>query len=363
MTKALRAAGSAGLGLLLTLAAIEAFLRLSGAVLPSFVRDDERFGRVLRPDTPLLFVNEGFHLGRTNEWGYLGPGPGPGAAGGPDGELRVALLGDSFVEGFQVFDRRHFRSRLEAALNADPARPVRVMNFGFSGFNFARSADYADAYVSRFAPDLVLFFAGIDDFVQESTDLGPRFRAEGDSVVADLSFRESPAFRRKQAVSAARDFSFYTLLRKCVQLVKEGRAGVLVLDKLHPAYDAPQAETDWVEAAADRSDPAREAVNRRFIEKLGRWNDAGRPKVAFVAKRPLEGRYREWIEEAGLPILDPTPALRESRERGIDPNWWPVTKRRGHWNDAGHGIIARELAAPVRALLDGTGGIAAAGAP
>lgn len=362
MTGTIRAAGSAGLGLLLALAVVEVFLRLSGAVLPSFVRDDERFGRVLRPDMSLLFVNEGFFLGRTNAWGYLGPGPGPGPDR-PDGELRVALLGDSFVEGFQILDRRHFRSRLEAALNADASRPVRVMNFGFSGFNFARAADYADAYVSRFDPDLVLFFAGIDDFVQESTDLGPRFRAEGDSVVVDLSFRESAAFRRKLAVSAARDFSFYTLLRKCVQLVKEGKTGLLVLEKLHPAHGAPQAETDWAGSDADAPDPAKDAVNRRLLGKLGRWNDSGHPRVAIVAKRPLSGRYREWIEEAGLPILDPQPALRASRERGVDPNWWPVTKRRGHWNDTGHEIIARELAAPVRALLDGGGELAAAGAP
>jgi hypothetical protein len=53
---------------------LELFLRFSGTSIPSFVRDDARFGRVLRPDTPLLFVNEGFYLGGLRSIEKLGPG-------------------------------------------------------------------------------------------------------------------------------------------------------------------------------------------------------------------------------------------------------------------------------------------------
>ena len=337
----------AGLAFLLTMGGLELFLRTTGAVLPSFVQDDARFGRLLRPGMSLQFVNEGFYLGRVNAHGFLGPDHAPQR---DHGEIRVALLGDSFVEGFQVFDRDHFRSRLERALDVDPARPVAVMNFGFSGFNFARMADYARHYVAAFDPDVVLFFVGADDFAQETTDLGPRFRAEGDSLVVDLSFRDTTAFRRKVALRASRDLSFYTLLKKCHQLVKEGQAPLIVLEKLHPRYGEPQPETDWADEP-ERADPARDTVNALFLRELAAWSATGRPRIAFVAKRPLGPRDTRAIGNAGFRVLDPAGEFDRLRREGVDPTWWPVVQRRGHWNQPGHAALARFLENPVRDLI------------
>ena len=352
MAAGIRTFFGAGMAFLLTLGGMEVFLRTSGAVLPSFVLDDARFGRRLRPGTALQFVNEGFYLGRVNDHGFLGPDHAPEREGAV---ARVALLGDSFVEGFQVFDRNHFRSRLEQALNDDPSRPVAVMNFGFSGFNFPRMADYARDYVSRFDPDVVLFFVGADDLLQPSTDLGPRFRAEADSLVVDLSFRDSASFHRKVALRGLRNLSFYTLFRKCWQLVHEGQAPLIVLERLHPRYGGAPVETDWADAA-EGTDPRRDAVNALWIRELGEWNRAGRPRVAFVAKRPIGAGYTRAIRDEGIPILDPQPELEKLRGRGVDPTWWPVEKRRGHWNERGHEALARFLEAPVRELiLEGAG--------
>ncbi|GJM44642.1 MAG: hypothetical protein DHS20C21_14840 [Gemmatimonadota bacterium] len=335
-----------GVALVACLIALELFLRLSGTSIPSFVQDDARFGRVLRPDTPLLFVNEGFYLGDVNHYGYLGPGRPPEKTAGT---VRIALLGDSFVEGFQLLDRQHLRSRLERGLNETGDAPVEVLNFGFSGFNFPRMYHYWSELVADYDPDLVLFFVGVDDFQQPSTDLGPRFRTEGDSLVVDLGFRDTRSFRRKTQFSATRHFGFYTLFKKAYQLVRQGRTAAIVLDKLHPAHGAPAAEIDW---AGESVNPAMDRVNERMLAALGEANASGDVRIAFVVKRDLGDHYPELLSRNGLRLLDPEPALDVLRAQGIDPHWWPATSRRGHWNADAHAAIAGFLEPEVRRLIE-----------
>jgi lysophospholipase L1-like esterase len=322
---------------------LELFLRFSGTSIPSFVQDDARFGRVLRPNAPLLFVNEGFHLGDVNRWGYLGPGYPPKK---PPGTFRIALLGDSFVEGFQLFDRHHVRSLLERDLSRDGAR-VEVLNFGLSGFNFPLMFDYGREFVSQYEPDVVAFFVGSEDFAQPSTDLGPRFRVEGDSLIVDLEFAHTPPFRRKTRFGSIRNFGFYTLLKKAYTLARQGRTAAIVLDKLHPDHGQPPPEIDWDEESA-AIDPGRDRVNRWMMAELGRRNASGSVRIVFIVKGHVADSHAALIEENGMALWDPKPALDALRAQGIDPQWWPATSKRGHWNARGHEAIAEYLRPKLR---------------
>ena len=47
--------------------------------------------------------------------------------------LRIALIGDSYIEGFQLFERHHFKTYLEQKLSQKLKKKVEVLNFGIGG--------------------------------------------------------------------------------------------------------------------------------------------------------------------------------------------------------------------------------------
>ncbi len=73
----------------------------------------------------------------------------------PNGKYRIALLGDSFVEGYGVSDQQVFSHLLDSLLGND----IEVLNFGSSGgFGTIHELALYDNFVRHFKPDLVLLF-------------------------------------------------------------------------------------------------------------------------------------------------------------------------------------------------------------
>jgi hypothetical protein len=78
------------------------------------------------------------------------------------GVIRIAVLGDSFVEALQVDRDQTAAALLESSLNAtmspdDPARArFEVLNFGVSNYGMGQFLLVWEAYVRRFAPDWVV---------------------------------------------------------------------------------------------------------------------------------------------------------------------------------------------------------------
>ena len=74
----------------------------------------------------------------------------------PAGTYRIALLGDSMVEGLQVPLEKTFGQELERRLTAKLGRPVQVINFGTSGYSTVQECILMKHKVFRYAPDMVL---------------------------------------------------------------------------------------------------------------------------------------------------------------------------------------------------------------
>ena len=68
-------------------------------------------GRRLKKNWEIISFNEGFGITKTNNYGYISS-----SKIIPQEDIRIALIGDSFVEGRQVFLRDHFSSVLEKNL-------------------------------------------------------------------------------------------------------------------------------------------------------------------------------------------------------------------------------------------------------
>lgn len=133
----------------------------------------------------------------------------------PPHTIRVALLGDSFVEAFQVERQHSFQAVAETELaTLAPAQHFELLNFGRSGFTTSEELLVLQHEVAPFAPDLVVLFFyaenDIDDIKRElaTSILRPFFLvAEDGSLALDLSFRDDASFKLKQRVNGIKQRS------------------------------------------------------------------------------------------------------------------------------------------------------------
>lgn len=322
---------------------IDGYLQVAEIQSPLETYVDPDYGPLYQPDRAFSRFNESFFLGRTNQWRTLGEGRPPR---NETDELRVLLVGDSFVLGHTVFERHHFKRVMEADLEAMLGRPVTVLNFARPDFNLWNMHRYYRDFACRWDHDLALLFVAEPDLVparQVGTELYPYSRAEGDSVVADYSFRESAAFRRARRLEPV--LANLAIPRLAFNLYKVGLRGelpVVLLDKLAPRRSAPPAELSRV--ADTEPLPLNSQVLLRDL--------AADPRVTLVYNGPIAPVHRQAIADLGARPLDLEPVFNELRAAGIDPYYWPVTGRRGHWNHRTHVAVGHALAEALLATGD-----------
>ena len=184
-------------GLLVGVAALEVGLRIIGWSSPRLITHDPDRGKAYRPGIHWHQSEEGAADIVINRWGFRDR---EWAVSKPPGTVRVALLGDSFVDGLQVPIDSTWARVAERRLNGTHAfgdSTVEVMNFGVSGYGTAQELQTFRHEVRRFAPDVVVlsFLPGNDvrdNGVRLRRDPGrPYFTLRGDSLVLDRTFQSS----------------------------------------------------------------------------------------------------------------------------------------------------------------------------
>jgi hypothetical protein len=324
---------------LVTFVCFEVYFRTTEISLPSFVVDDPVFGRTFKPNARATLVQEGFYMDRINEYGYLGPSYPPERT---EGTLRVALIGDSFVEAFQVFPKWSLRSVLEAELTRRMGRPVEVLNFGRSGQDLRTMYTYYKDLVAGFQPDVTLFVVMDHAFVGNDNSLGPVcYLDEGGNLRVSYDFAQSEAYRRKISLRFTRQLGSYQLLQSAFYRYRQGETAQIMLDKFAPRTRAQNPGAPA--GAGDSADPYLE-INKAVLQELGRINGSGRSRILIVGHKEVPAQYVPLVEEAGLTFIDLRPELDELKRAGIDAYYWPVTNNDGHWNQEGQRFIGGYLA-------------------
>jgi len=331
----------------------EAFLRYSGSSGPSVVESDETFGLRLKKEMPYIFINEGFSLGKINQYGYMGPGYPPEK---PDGVVRIALMGDSYVAGHHMFDRHHFRSLIEEDLNRLTGVRVEVLNFGFPAINFEQMYVYYEVFARRFSPDYVLYFIGTSSLNNPVDEVGPRLKLEADTLRIDNGFRKSPAFARVKKLDMLRKVGLFSLVRKAKQIYGQGSGPEIVFDKFY--WLAKGGRGDEKEEKAPEEKPKRIAVNHAVVEQLASDNRraaaglGGAATSILVIRDGLPQTFIDFAGASGLEFFDPNPGLDSLDAAGIDPHYWKGSHRGGHWNQYAHRVVAAYLTRKLTPLLD-----------
>ena len=152
---------SAGVMLLAALVAVgvvgELGLRLVGFSAPIWYQPDPQLGWTLRPSAHGWFTKEGRAYAEINPAGFRDR---PHSLAKPQGVYRIAVLGDSVVEAFQVDMKAAFWWQLQETLRACPAlrgREVEAIAFGVSGYGTAQDALLLESTAIRYQPDLVFY--------------------------------------------------------------------------------------------------------------------------------------------------------------------------------------------------------------
>src|ERR1700749_992120 len=184
----------------------EVFLRATGFTYPVFYQPDEVRGYSLRPGMEGWYRKEGEAFIRINSDGLRDR---EHAKQKPPGVFRIAVVGDSYAEAFQVEQEKAFWSVLERRLQdcqALAGRKVEVINFGVSGYGTAQELLTLREKVWNYSPDLVLLAVTTNNDVLDNsralkvTDEIPYFVMSGDQLTLDDSFRRTAAFRLRNSV-------------------------------------------------------------------------------------------------------------------------------------------------------------------
>jgi hypothetical protein len=183
----------------------EVFLRVVGFTYPVFYQPDASRGYALQPGIEGWYRKEGEAFVRINGEGLRDR---EHAKRKPAGTLRIAVVGDSYAEAFQVEREKAFWSVLERRLaecRALAGRPVEVINFGVSGYGTAQELLTLREKVWDYSPDVVLLAVTTNNDVLDNsralkqTDEIPYFVLSGDQLVLDNSFRDTAAFRLRES--------------------------------------------------------------------------------------------------------------------------------------------------------------------
>lgn len=302
---------------------IELFIQTAEIDSTSITKNDPKVGITAKRNKNLILFNEGFYIGNTNNYGYWGPSYNPFK---PSDIRRIALMGDSYVEGHQVFERSHFRNLLETKLNARYDIAYQVLNFGMSGFNL--NDIYCNFYdfVISFNPDTTFVFITNEDFINTNSSIRrPQCNVINDSLVIDYSFSQTKEFKVRENSNWFRGKS--VILGYVFNALKLYESNGL-WNKFFPKWILPNESSNLNELKFDL--PLRESlIVNHFLKK--------RQDIIFVAAKRLDQRILDLFADYPERLIV-IPELDQSKYQ-----YWKVTKMNGHWNIEGHKLIASEL--------------------
>ncbi|HKV54201.1 MAG TPA: SGNH/GDSL hydrolase family protein [Candidatus Binataceae bacterium] len=238
-------------GVFLAFLIAEAAVRLFGLGKPEFYAYSAARGWKMRAGAQGWQTDEGHAFIRVNRWGYRGP---EWSREKPPGTLRVAVLGDSFVEAQQVpeeitvcavIERELTNSLPDFARGRDKnIKRVEIMNFGVDGYGTAQEFFTLTRDVWQFSPDIVVlvFFPGNDvrnnSVVLEGDKCRPFFAPDDGRLVLGGPFEDSPLFRLKCVMR------FESYDSQLLNILGEARSGLrAALRRLH-ARDSPAPKAD-----------------------------------------------------------------------------------------------------------------------
>jgi lysophospholipase L1-like esterase len=187
-------------GLFVGCVIVEIALRVANFSFPEFYQPDASRGYALRPGIQGWYRKEGEAYVEINSDGLRDR---EHTKEKPANTLRIAVLGDSYPEAFQVAKEQAFWSVMEQKLQqcgAFGGKKIEVINFGVSGYGTAQELITLRERVWEYEPDMVMLTITTNNDISDNsralkkTDQIPYFVVRNGELQLDDSFRQSKSF-------------------------------------------------------------------------------------------------------------------------------------------------------------------------
>jgi hypothetical protein len=374
-------------GILVALLIAEIGLRVSGFTYFNPYIVDQDVGYTLRPGAEGWWTREGLTYVKINSHGFHDR---EHTFAKPPGTLRIAVLGDSFIEAFQVPLEKAFWSVLERKLQACPqaaSSKVEVLSFGVSGFSTARELILLQKHIWQYSPDVIVLLVTTGNDVRDnSRTLNayanhplPYFVYQDGRLILDdsllttqnrtLSFRLHRSFIGKAFNWLQNNLRLLGLIytaREAHQSSAQaserqkhaGPSGEPGLDsEVFREPVSPEWEDAWrvTEGLLEQMRDDVRAKGAEFLVVTGSMGIQVNPdpnvRQEFMNRLGIRSlfypdqRIKALGEHEGFRVLNLAPALEEYATRnkvflhGADNG-----KGRGHWNETGHRLAGELIA-------------------
>ena len=310
---------------LITLFVIEIYFYFSEIQSRSSIEFNAKFGDFRIPNAKYFDLNEGFGLGSFNEYGYLGPSYAPENV---ENAFRIALIGDSYVEGFQVQDDMHFRNLTEKKLKLALGRKVEILNFGRSGFNLLNMFALDSLFVGDFNPDLTLYFLSNRDLIQKNNSQKlPMVSLDSNSNIA-IDLPVEPKGYNALKYKLTNTSSIFMMVSKFKNLLNDSDfVKRKLFDKLMDSDQKKEILINKIKKI--------DKVQLAILEKL-------KQKNTIIVNRDISKLYLPDDIES-LNKLDIYKLFMRNGNYDWSYHTWKVTNKIGHYNHKAHHIIADTL--------------------
>ncbi|HTT74608.1 MAG TPA: SGNH/GDSL hydrolase family protein [Candidatus Binataceae bacterium] len=246
-----------GFGLALGIADIG--IRIANHWFPYFYCYDAIRGWGLNPGAHGWYDREGESYVRINADGFRGADY---VRPKPPGVIRVAVLGDSYVEAIQVAENQTFTSVIGRQLAGCPElkdKRIEALNFGVDGYGTAQELFTLKNKVWSYQPDIVVLaiFLGNDirnnSVVLEPDQCRPFFVYDHDQLKLTGPFENSPTFKLWcMARFGYRDLRLLDLFTNTWEIIRSGHGGPTANHPEERAINysiySPPTEKSWQDA-------------------------------------------------------------------------------------------------------------------
>lgn len=318
-----------------TLLFFEIYLRFTEIILPSYVYDNKELGRTHKPSAQVNLIEaEGFYMGEINYLGYTGPAY-PKEKN--KDAIRIALIGDSYIEGFQLFERHHFRGYLESGLSKSLNKKIEVLNFGIGGVDLRGMYLIYLKKVMDCNPDIVLFFVKKDDLVNKDVLPTPEAYLDKGEINFNSDFLNNQDAKLRQKFAFVRDYSIGNLFKEVFEVYHTGLLFNKILDKL--SFNTPLNESKKPVDYNENKDMFFQ-LNKEILKELNsKDNTMYHPIIVKVNDFPLY--YEELLDSFNIIQF---PLKQELGKYSLqDLTYWKASKKLGHWNHYAHKIVGKYL--------------------
>ncbi len=332
MIKTIKHIISGGLAFVLALAVLDVFITQAGIVNTSLTHYDYTLGKIRPAEKSYIMFNEGFSIGKFNEGGYLYQYY-PPRHSSKDSVVRVALFGDSYVEGFQVFERDHFSTLLEVGLQKKyPNRTVEVLNFGYSGFDIGDMYVYSQLIAADYTPDVMVFLLSKADFqLNYRMPYSPRVVVDSASLEIVRPYSKDKMARYNTSKQLLNFSSLANMLNKARKSTKEQ-----ILSKcFEKFYTFDSESTSVYDDLGKEASDSLGVASQLILEDL-------KHQLVVVNRDdlPLPEDICDKIDDLDIPYIDLSVPLQRLYDGDINPHYWEVTSKYGHWNKVAHRDVA-----------------------